>query len=278
VGMSGIGRRLGCASSLFAAASRRDAIRAIAAAGYEAVDLWASPRLCEHVDVRADDPQVVLAEVAEHGLRVNALTLYARDHDHLRAGLEWAGAAGVERVVFHPFGDDFLDFVVPYVARAAELGVEVALENHIDCPIDSIASARWWLDRIGASNVGLALASPHAVAIGEGFERTLAALADHVRLLYVWDVPKACTGVAWLREHWWDHALEQLPGYGSVDFAEVARIAPDVEASVSVHGCERWPLERTRSELVRARLYLATQGWQVPLADDEREELGLPEA
>jgi len=179
--------------------------------------------------------------------------------------------AAIRRVVFHPFGDDFLARIRSYAARAEALGVEVALENHIDCPIDSIASARWLLDEIGSTAVGLALASVHSLAVGEPFERMLTELADRAFLVYVWDVPRAQAGVAWLRENWRGHPRDQLPGYGTLDFVSLARVAPDVDASLCVHGTEDWPLERLRAELVRSRLYLATCGWAVPLGAAERE-------
>jgi sugar phosphate isomerase/epimerase len=266
-----IGSRLGCASSLFSAFERGEALAAIATAGYTDVDLWASPALCEHVRVGADDPQAVAEEVAAHGLGVNALSLFARDWEHLGRGLEWAARAGIPRVIFHPFGDDFGERIGPYVERADELGVQVALENHIDCPIDSIGSARWWLDRIGSPAVGLALASVHSLAVGEPFEGMLTALGDRAFLVYVWDVPRQARGVAWLREHWSHFGRDQLPGYGRLDWAAVGEVAPAVDASLCVHGTEDWSLARLGNELVRSRLYLATCGWPVPLTDEERE-------
>jgi sugar phosphate isomerase/epimerase len=266
-----IGSRLGCASSLFSAYSRSEALATIAAAGYTHVDLWASPVLCDHVRVTADDPQAVAEEVRSHGLEVNALSLFARDWEHLARGLEFAARAGMPRVIFHPFGEDFGERIGPYAARAEELGVQVALENHIDCPIDSIGSARWWLDGIGSPAVGLALASVHSLAVGEAFERMLAELGEHAFLVYVWDVPRWSGGVAWMREHWSHLGRDQLPGYGLLDFAAVGELAPDVDASLCAHGTESWSLERLRYELVRSRLYLATCGWPVPLAEAERE-------
>lgn len=256
-------RRLGCASSLFGG-PLEEALASIARAGGEEVDLWAVPHQCEHVRPAIDDPDAVAEQVRAAGLHANALSLYGCRGAQLDDGLEWAARAGVPRVVFESFGPDFRGFLEPYLARAAELGVEVCVENHIDCPVDSIASARRLFEQVDSPVLGLAYAPIHSAALGEPVEQALAELAPWIRLLYVWDVPQAQTGVAWLREHWHRTGLDQLPGYGRLDFAALAPLLPDgADLSLCAHGTQDWPAARVEAELVRSRDYLRMRGWPV---------------
>jgi hypothetical protein len=76
-------------------------------------------------------------------------------------------------------------------------------------------------------------------------------------------VPRQQTGVAWLREHWHRTGLDQLPGYGALDFAALAPLLPDCDLSLCAHGTADWPAGRVEAELVRSREYLRLRGWPV---------------
>ena len=250
--------RLGCASALLARLPLGEALDAIAAAGYDDVDLWAVPGQCEHVRLE-DDPAAVRFELDRAGLGANALSIYGARGGRLDAGLEWAARAGVPRVVFESFGPDFESFLGPYAECAAELGVEICVENHIDCPVDTIASAAALLGRF--PSVTLAYAPIHTEAVGESVTEALRELGPRIGLLYAWDVPAALTGEAWLREHWHRTGDAQLPGSGRLDFAALAPLLPDAPRSLCAHGTADWATERITGELVRSRAFLAASGW-----------------
>jgi sugar phosphate isomerase/epimerase len=255
-------RPLGCVSALFGG-DLGAALASIARSGYEEVELWSAPNQCQHVHLKEDRPEKVAEQLSAAGLRASALSLYGRRGDELYQGLEWAARANIPRVVFESSWPDFPSFLRPYLARAEELGVTVCIENHVDRPIDSIRSMVQLLSEVGSPALGLAYAPIHTVALGESVDEALRELREWIRLFYVWDVPRQMTGVAWLRDHWRETGLDQLPGYGGLDFAVLGRSLPDSALSVFAEGMSDWPPGWVESELVRSRGYLRDRGWAV---------------
>ena len=188
-------RPLGAVSALFGG-DLGAALDSIARSGYEEVELWSAPNQCQHVRLEHDRPEKVAEQEGSAGLRPSALALYGRRADQLYRGLEWAARAQIPRVVFESFWPDFHAFLGPYLVRAEEMGVIVCIENHVDRPIDSIASMLHLVSEVPSPALGLAYAPIHTVALGEAVDGALRELRQWIRLFYVWDVPQQMTGVA----------------------------------------------------------------------------------
>ena len=82
-----------------------------------------------------------------------------------------------------------LDRVVPQVTeaceRAADLGMELALETHCDLTLDALCEL---LDRVGRDDLGVVLDTANLVRIGEDLVEGTRRLAPFARMLHVKDL------------------------------------------------------------------------------------------
>ena len=107
-----------------------------------------------------------------------------------------AAGCGLVRIVVGTFTHwglepeaPMLDRVVPLVAkgceRAADLGMELAIETHCDLTLDALSEL---LDRVGRDDLGVVLDTANLVRIGEDLCEGTRRLAPFVRMLHVKDL------------------------------------------------------------------------------------------
>lgn len=187
--------RLGCSSISFRHQELPEALRTIAALGFEEIDLGALPGVCDHVPYELDAPAVesVAAVVRESGLRVRsvngdigdlnaALDAGARDarERHLEMLLSLAAGTRAKALVL-PCGasdhepveslEEDVDTVAAQLVHAAkrakEFGVELWTESlHYYRLCCNTERAQLLADRLADSGVGIVMDFSHIVASG----------------------------------------------------------------------------------------------------------------
>ncbi|WP_114559414.1 sugar phosphate isomerase/epimerase family protein [Desertihabitans aurantiacus] len=187
--------RLGISSISFRHRPLPQALRTIADAGFEEIDLGALPGVCDHVPFVLDETAVedVRRQVAGSGLRVRSVNgdvgdlnavLDAGQRDarrqHLARLLRLTAAVGARALVL-PCGalshepvrdlDADLDLVAVELAgaaeRAAEAGVELWTEAlHVLRLCCTLQRATRLTDRLAGTDVGIVLDLSHVVASG----------------------------------------------------------------------------------------------------------------
>ncbi|HEX6971488.1 MAG TPA: sugar phosphate isomerase/epimerase [Limnochordia bacterium] len=240
------------ATVLYGEQSFGRACREIAGLGLDRVDLWHIPNWCEHL---ADGPDAVARTLARHGLRLEAISAYGAPAERLGELLPTLRRLGGSALVTgSPRPEvsvaDFAESIRPLVARATELGVTLAIENHGNACIDSIASMIELVERLPEPGLGIALAPIHLYNRGESTADALRALKERVAVFYVWD-----WGPTAVRN--WKDPAEQFIGTGKIDYAPIFDALVEIGYSrplnVFAHGPEHWPPEKT-SEHLRAAL------------------------
>ncbi len=255
-----------CASSrMYAGYSLETALAEISRVGFRAVDLWAVPRVCVHVDPLQDDAGRIRRLLDDFGLRPAALSLYDSDVTRTLAGIDFAAAIGAQVVVTGAGVrslDEAIEYLTPVARRAEARQVVVAPENHVNSPLESLAEMTGLfaaLDgKFGERSLGITYAPPHSFACGEDPDKVILALGRRVAFFYPWDVPRGYKKGS--RASFWSNPDEQLPGRGCLDFDRMFASLRDVGysgfASVVWQGSRDWELPRITTALQAASDFL----------------------
>lgn len=241
-----------CTSTvLYAEQSLDRACGEIASLGIQAVDIWHVQGWCEHL---AGGPAAVGATLRRHGLRLEAVSAYNTSLEEVAALLPVTADLGGHAVVTGSTPPqtpvaEFAAAIAPLVRQAGDLGVRLAIENHGQATIDSIASMLDLTQRLPAQGLGIALAPIHLWNLGEATADAIRALRDRIAVMYLWD-----WGPTAVRN--WKDPSEQFLGTGQMDFAPIAlalrEIAYPRPLCLFAHGPERWAPQRTTAALAMA--------------------------
>lgn len=254
--------RLSASTLMYAGYPLETALRELSIAGIRAVDLWAAPRLCLHVDPLADDPAVIRRLLDDFGLLPAALSIYGSDVTRALAAIDFAAAirapvvvtgAGVRSLA------EAIGYLGPLVKRAASRNVIVAPENHIDSPLESLAEMQGLLVALDSPSLGITYAPPHSYACGECPEIVILALGSRLVFFYPWDIPQNYRRGS--RESFWSDPEGQMPGRGGLDFDVIFRALRGIGytgyANLVWHGSRDWELQEITSAICVAARFVA---------------------
>ena len=155
----------------------------------------------------------------------------------------------------------FVELMKPHAALAAENGVVIGIENHVNNLIDTPDSLRWLADDIrNIPGLGIALAPYH-------LPQDTAVLVDLIRqcdqklmLFYAWEHGMGCMKPMPKAEE-----IQQLPGRGKLDWKPLLMALKDMKftgpTEIFMHPTPRGiPIlptaAETTAEIVRARKHL----------------------
>ena len=233
---------------LYGEQSLERACTELASVGVEAVDLWHVRGWCEHL---RDGVAAVGATLRAHGLRLEAVSAFSASDAELAALLPVAAELGAHAVVTGSTPPDvtveaFAERIRPLVEQAAALGVRLAIENHGQATVDSLASMVELARRLPDPALGYALAPIHLWNRGEDTAEAVRRLGERIAFMYIWDWGPTAQAR-------WKDPQEQFVGTGRIDFRPVfsalRAIGYDRPLCVFAHGPEHWPPERTTREL-----------------------------
>ncbi|MEN3940501.1 TIM barrel protein [Prosthecobacter sp. SYSU 5D2] len=156
---------------------------------------------------------------------------------------------------------DFVEKMKPHAALAAENGVEIGIENHINNIIDTPDSLRWLADDIrDMPGIGIALAPYHLPQD----PALLAGLIRHIdkkmTLFYAWEHGMGC-----MKPMPKEEELQQMPGRGPLDWKPLLQALRETNftgpTEIFMHPTPRGiPIlptaAETTAEIVRAKNHL----------------------
>ncbi len=243
------------ASVAFAERPFAEACAALREAGCKEVDIWSVANWCAHLPPGEPNPDLesVKRTLTEHQLTCRAISAYGKDSEEmLLARLEHLAALGGRALVRASGPEEmtvaaFADWIAPFVRRAEELGVQIAIENHRNMVINTIASLRELVARVESPALGIAFAPIHVHMAGEDIAEAIHAVSGRIALFYAWDWgPTADKN--------WKDPQEQVPGSGVLDFHAMFRALNEIGYAeplcLFAHGLEH---ERSADAIVALR-------------------------
>ena len=239
--------------------SREEALREIASAGFQQVDLWMLPKMASHFDPETEDVAALSAELRELGLSVPMISYYGREP--VDAKLRAAHALGAKVAVTGGVNvgktPEAIKALKPQLDLAQQLGITISFENHTDT-METVEDMQALLAALDHPAASICLAPPHLELCGQHTEDALAALGDRISVLYLWDMQVHVSRED-ARTHWRDGDA-QTPGTSDLDFRSIltaaVRYAPLALWAFTWHGTEDWPIERITAGLERAQRHI----------------------
>jgi sugar phosphate isomerase/epimerase len=242
-------------SVAFAERPFAEACAALRKIGCNEVDIWSVANWCEHLPSTDVQPDLgsIKRTLAEHQLRCRAISAYGKDSERMiMARLEHLAELGGKALVRSSGPDDqtvaeFITWFMPFVRRAEELGVQIAIENHRNHVINTIDSMQELLERVESPALGIAFAPIHVHMAKEDIAEAIHVCGDRIALFYAWDWGPTA-------DKFWKDPQEQVPGTGVLDFHAMFRALSEIgfqdPLCLFAHGLEH---ERTEEAIVALR-------------------------
>ncbi|MFH1570285.1 MAG: sugar phosphate isomerase/epimerase [Gemmatimonadota bacterium] len=260
--------KLGANSVLFAGYDLETAMKHIAWAGYDGVELSAIKGMCEHLELDRFRAQVseIRGLAEKYGLELLAMEEAALDEDRLDLAFEAAAALGIPVVNVGPGGkhgveEDFqrqTDLLAKVSERAAGWGVTLCVKAHVNACIDDTPTTLRAMEKIQSAGFGVDMdpSHIHRAPGGEDPVEALKAVISRVRHVHIRDCRadlRATSGPPGPPE-------EQACGRGGIDLAGYLRVLHragiDVAADLEVIGAREYELSRVATIAAESRGYL----------------------
>lgn len=156
---------------------------------------------------------------------------------------------------------DFVEKMKPHAALAAESGVTIGIENHVNNLIDKPDSLKWLADDIrDMPGIGIALAPYHLPQDSALLAELIRHIDKKLTLFYAWEYGKGCSKPMPKEEE-----LQQMPGRGPLDWKPLLQALKETNftgpTEVFMHPTPRGiPIlptaAETTAEIVRGEKYL----------------------
>jgi sugar phosphate isomerase/epimerase len=156
---------------------------------------------------------------------------------------------------------DFVEKMKPHAALAAENGVVIGIENHINNLIDTPDSLRWLADDIRPmEGIGIALAPYHLPQESSLLVDLIKHIDSKMTLFYAWEHGMGC-----MKPMPKEEELQQMPGRGKLDWKPLLLALKEIRftgpTEIFMHPTPRGiPIlptaAETTAEIIRAKQYL----------------------
>ena len=235
--------------------------------GAEAIDIWCKVHgdQREQIDEMGDDAFAALLE--KHGVKFGVSTRYPLGPFGLQKEMAWAKALGGEIVLCgttgprEPSGEaaklavrDFLEKMKPHVAKAEELGMTIALENHDRQLLYHPDSLRYFAEFNRSPNLGIAFALHHLHQFVDEIPGLIRDLGD-AQIPFVYFQEHS----AGIREKAPKEVeMQQMPGFGGgLDYVPIVAALKAIDYSgyveIFMHPVPRGiPILPTKAEITAA--------------------------
>lgn len=211
------------------------------------LELWQVKGWCEHLE---RGPETAAETADRYDMEPYALAAYYADLDELDQFIADLDSLGGSVLVKEPPGPDvnietFADQLRPIVKTAADHGVTVGVENHVESCLESIESMVRLLDRLPDEGIGITLAPSHLYRTGHSIPEAIRTIGDDVAFFYARDWGPETDPE--------ENPEDQFVGAGELDFHEILRALDDVgydhPINTFAHGTAHWPAEKTTRHL-----------------------------
>jgi len=239
----------------------------VAKVGAESIDIWCKVHGDQREQATALGEEAFAALLKKHGVRVGSSTRYPLGPFKLQEEMAWVNKHGGNLVVCgcvgpkNPEGaaakaaiSKFLEDMKPHVAKAAELGVTIAIENHVSQALHHPDSIKAFADLNTSPNLGIAFA-PHHLHEWQDQIPALIRYAGATNLPFVY-FQEHSAGI--FKKASKEVEMQQLPGYGGgLDYRLVVKALRDVRfkgvAEIFMHPTPRGiPILPTVGEVTAA--------------------------
>jgi sugar phosphate isomerase/epimerase len=189
--------QLGVNSVLFQNHDLATAMKHIAWAGYDGVELSAIQGMCEHLDLARwrDQAAEIRGLAAQHKLQLLSMEVASLDEKRLLPAFEAGATIGVPVINVGPGGksdveEDFVrqtDQIAKMAARAAEFGVTLCCKAHVGGSIYNTSTTLRAMQKIAAPAFGVDMDPSHVYRAGEDPAKALPAVLSRVRHIHIRD-------------------------------------------------------------------------------------------
>jgi sugar phosphate isomerase/epimerase len=254
--------KLGANTVLFAGYDLETAMKHLAWAGYDGVELSAIKGMCEHLELDRWKEQVNhIRELSEkYGLELLAMEEAALDEGRLMKAYAAATALGIPVVNVGPGGksdveEDFIrqvGLLERLANRAHEHGVVLCAKAHVGQCIYNTPTTLKALERIDSPGFGVDMDPSHLHRAGENPVEALKAVVSRVKHVHLRDcaVPSGGPGAPEL----------QACGRGQIDLFGYVRVLHEagieLAADLEVIGAKEYELGRVATIAAESRGYL----------------------
>ncbi len=189
--------KLGVNSVLFQGHDLDIAMKMIALAGYDGVELSAIKGMCEHLDPEQWQDQVALIRDLSKEYDLALLSIEAATHDADRLEKTFAAAAALKIPVVNigpggkKDGDGDLarqaELIAGLCERAAVHGVTLCVKAHVGCCVDNTPTTLQLMDAISSPAFGVDMDPSHVYRAGENPAEALPAVIKRVKHIHIRD-------------------------------------------------------------------------------------------
>ncbi|MDP1590956.1 MAG: TIM barrel protein, partial [Prosthecobacter sp.] len=156
---------------------------------------------------------------------------------------------------------DFVEKMKPHAALAAENGIEIGIENHVNNLIDTPDSLHWLADFTrDIAGIGIALAPAHLPQEPALLAAMIRHIGGKLTLFYAWE-----RGLGFSKVMPKEEELQQMPGRGPLDYKPIVAALKEIQftgpTEIFMHPTPRGiPILPTAAEstaeIIRAKQHL----------------------
>lgn len=262
------------ASSMYGSLPLAEILPEVKKTGATAIELWPKKHGTQREEMDAIGHDKFAAMLKEHGISFGGTTRYDLGPFKLTEEIAVVKKMGGNFIVTGGSGDykvppdqlktnvkDFVEKMKPHAALAAENGVEIGIENHVNNLIDTPDSLRWLADDIrNIPGIGIALAPYHLPQETKLLSDLIKHIDQKMTLFYTWEHGMGCTKPMPKEEE-----LQQMPGRGKLDWKPLLQALKETKftgpTEIFMHPTPRGipimpTLAESTAEIVRAKQHL----------------------
>tara|TARA_R110002096_G_scaffold238581_1_gene430101 strand:- start:22574 stop:23488 length:915 start_codon:yes stop_codon:yes gene_type:complete len=198
--------------------------------GAEAIDIWCKVHGNQREQIDAMGDAAFAAMLKQHDVKFGVSTRYPLGPFGLQDEMAWAKNLGGEIVLCgskgsrEPSGEEakvavreFLEKMKPHVAKAEELGMTIAIENHDRQLLYTPDSLRYFAEFNQSPNLGIAFALHHLYNYVDEIPALIRDLGDQqIPFVYFQEHSEGIREKAPK-----EIEMQQMPGYGSLNYVPI---------------------------------------------------------
>lgn len=262
------------ASSMYGSLPLAEILPEVKKTGATGIELWPKKHGTQREEMDAIGHEKFAAMLKEHGLSFGGTTRYDLGPFKLAEEIAVVKKMGGAFIVAGGAGDwkvspeqlkvnvkAFVEKMKPHAALAAESGVTLGIENHINNLIDTPDSLRWLADGIrDMAGIGIALAPYHLPQDAALQVDLIKHIDQKMTLFYAWEYGMSCSKAMPKEEE-----LQQMPGRGKLDWKPLLQALKAINftgpTEIFMHPTPRGipilpTVAESTAEIVRAKEYL----------------------
>ncbi len=209
----------------------------VAKTGCEAIDIWCKVHGNQREQITEMGDEAFAALLKKHGTKLGVSTRYPLGPFGVQEEMAWVKKLGGKIIVTgskgpkDPEGETakdavkkFLEEMKPHVAEAEELGITIAIENHVGQAVYHPDSLRYFAEFNRSGNLGLAFAPHHLHRWADQIPKLLRDLgARNLPFVYFQEHSEGM-----MKKTSKEIEMQQLPGLGTLDYRPIVKALRDI--------------------------------------------------